>query len=73
MMTGASHHLRNLDARYCIMSATLPRAGSIAVFLNLTLLATEKGKLRDKTRLFSILTLGVIGMFREVAILGAFT
>jgi hypothetical protein len=38
MMIGASHHLRNLDARYCIMSATLPRAGSIAVFLNLALL-----------------------------------
>jgi hypothetical protein len=55
------------------MSATLPRAGSIAVFLNLTLLTTEKGKLRDKTRLFSILTLGVIGMVREVAISGAFT
>jgi uncharacterized membrane protein YczE len=55
------------------MSATLPRAGSIAVFLNLTLLATEKGKLRDKTHLFSILTLGVIGMFREAAILGALT
>jgi hypothetical protein len=38
VMTGASHHLRNLDARYCIMSATLLRARSIAVFLNLTLL-----------------------------------
>jgi uncharacterized membrane protein YczE len=73
MMTGASHHFRNLGARYCIISATLLRAGSIAVFLNLTLLATEKGKLRDKTRLFSILTLGVIGMFREAAILGALT
>jgi len=36
-------------------------------------LATEKGRVRDKTRLFSILTLDVIGMVREVDISGAFT